>query len=105
MSKIEITEQELHTIVFDLWMDKNIMNPEHLNMVLKDKIKEHQAKHNEDLGDVSCCDFALWLQDNYSTNKKQGYTEPLPKGYWRKDFTDEHYSVTELAELYKKSYS
>ena len=54
---------------------------------------------------VSCCDFALWLQDNYSTNKKQGYTEPLPKGYWRKDFTNEHYSVTELAELYKKSYS
>jgi hypothetical protein len=53
MSKIEITEQELHTIVFDLWMDKNIMNPVHLNMVIKDKIKELKAKHNEALDIVS----------------------------------------------------
>jgi len=55
--------------------------------------------------DVSCCDFALWLQDNYSTNKKQGETEQLPKGYWRKDFTNEHYSIAELIAIYNRSCS
>jgi len=64
---------------------------------LADKIL---ALHN-----VSCCDFALWLQDNYSTNKKQGEIEPLPKGYWRKDFTNEHYSITELIAIYNRSCS
>ena len=58
-----------------------------------------------DIHDVGCCDFALWLQDNYSTNKKQGETEPLPKGYWRKDFTNEHYSITELIAIYNRSCS
>ena len=55
--------------------------------------------------DVSCCDFALWLQDNYSTNTKQGESHPLPKGYWRKDFTNEHYSITELIAIYNRSCS
>ena len=64
-----------------------------------------QVKNNDLLHDVSCCDFALWLQDNYSTNKKQGEAEPLPKGYWRKDFTNEHYSITELIALYNRSCS
>ena len=41
-------------------------------------------------------DFTTWLQDNYSTNKKQGSSEPLPKGYWRKDFTDEIFKVEDI---------
>ena len=49
-----------------------------------------------DLFGVSGCSFALWLQDNYSTNEKQGSDKPLPKGYWRKDFTDEIHKVEDL---------
>lgn len=45
---------------------------------------------------VSGCLFATWLQDNYSTNKKHGFTEPLPKGKWRKDFTNDIYDVDDL---------
>lgn len=73
--------------------------------IVEDIIDNSEPVKSVVLDLVSCCDFALWLQDNYSANKKQGGTDPLPKGYWRKDFTNEHYSVTELAELYKKSYS
>lgn len=74
--------------------------------ILDEKIKTLIAntKNNKkalNICDVSCCDFALWLQDNYSTNKKQGEVAPLPRGYWRKGFTNDHYSTVELFEIYK----
>jgi hypothetical protein len=53
--------------------------------------------------DVSknCIQFAIWVQDNYSQNKKQGSINPLPKGKMRKDFTDEIYTVNEIWEHFK----
>lgn len=57
---------------------------------------QSKLKTHVDLDGVSGCSFALWLQDNYSTNEKQGSDKPLPKGYWRKDFTDEIHKVEDL---------
>ena len=48
---------------------------------------------------VNGIDFAKWLQDNYSTNDKQGSNKPLPKGYWRKDFTDDVYKIGTIAKI------
>ena len=44
----------------------------------------------------SCIEFATWLQDNYSQNKKQGSKEMLPKGYMREDFTDNAFPISEI---------
>jgi hypothetical protein len=49
---------------------------------------------------VNGIDFAKWLQDNYSTNDKQGSNKPLPKGYWRKDFTDDVYKIETVWDEY-----
>lgn len=43
-------------------------------------------------------EFGTWVQDNYSQNAKQGGKEMLPKGTMRKDFTDDHYSMEEIAD-------
>jgi len=47
-----------------------------------------------------CIDFSTWIQDNYSPNKKQGSIYPLPKGKYRKDFTDEIYTVSQLYDVF-----
>ena len=52
--------------------------------------------------DNSYIEFAKWLQDNYSTNTEEGGTKPLPKGTWRKDFTNDHYDIEEIFEEWKK---
>lgn len=48
----------------------------------------------------SCIEFATWLQDNYSQNKKQGSKDTLPKGYMRKDFTDNTFPISEIYKEY-----
>ena len=47
-----------------------------------------------------CVDFATWIQDNYSPNTKQGGKHPLPKGKYRKDFTNEIYTISELYSVF-----
>jgi hypothetical protein len=47
-----------------------------------------------------CVHFATWIQDNYSPNKKQDSSHPLPKGKYRKDFTDEIYTISELYSIF-----
>ena len=47
-------------------------------------------------------EFTTWVQDNYSTNTKQGGVIPLPKGMWRKDFTDDHYSIKDIYTTYNE---
>ena len=47
-----------------------------------------------------CVDFATWIQDNYSPNTRQGGIHPLPKGKYRKDFTDDIYTISELYDVY-----
>ncbi len=47
-----------------------------------------------------CVGFAIWIQDNYSPNTKQGGIWTLPKGKYRKDFTDEIYTITQLYDVY-----
>lgn len=47
-----------------------------------------------------CIDFSTWIQDNYSPNKKQGGIYPLPKGKYRKDFTDEIYTISQLYDIF-----
>ena len=79
------------------------------NVNMEEKIYEVLRKHKLplkkreelmvdlcDLFGVSGCSFALWLQDNYSTNEKQGSDKHLPKGYWREDFTDKIHKVEDL---------
>lgn len=48
MSKIEITEQELTNMMYSMWHESSsIMYPVDCVNIIKNKIKEHQAKHNE----------------------------------------------------------
>ncbi len=44
--------------------------------------------------------FGTWLQDNYSQNKTRNSKEMLPKGYMRKDFTDDVYPMDEIVKEY-----
>jgi hypothetical protein len=53
-----------------------------------------------DLMGVACCNFTTWVQDNYSTNDKEGSLKPLPKGKWRKDFTDEIFDIKDIFKIY-----
>jgi len=48
----------------------------------------------------SCIQFAIWVQDNYSQNEKQGSKKPLPKGKMRKDFTNDIFTISEIWERY-----
>lgn len=48
----------------------------------------------------SCIQFAIWVQDNYSQNEKQGSKKPLPKGKMREDFTDNIFTIAEIWERY-----
>lgn len=50
--------------------------------------------------DKEFIDFATWVQDNYSQSKNNGKTM-LPKGFMRKDFTEEIYSMNEIRQHYK----
>jgi len=60
--------------------------------------KDTSKKSTEliDGGGESCIEFAIWLQDNYSQNRKQGGKEMLPKGYMREDFTDNIFPISEI---------
>ena len=54
-------------------------------------------KQSDCISNISdCILFATWLQDNYSTNIKQGSNIPLGKGRWREDFSNTIYSVEVL---------
>jgi len=90
----------------------NLIVPNVKNKFCMDKIRE-QIEWNIDkyspemateeilnLFIVNGIDFAKWLQDNYSTNDKQGSNKPLPKGYWRKDFTDDVYKIETVWDEY-----
>lgn len=48
----------------------------------------------------SCIDFAIWVQDNYSQNKKANTHDMLPKGQMRKDFTNDIYTMAEIWQHY-----
>lgn len=60
-------------------------------------------------------DFVNWLRDNYSTHKNpnggyhsdmaQGCLWPLPKQVWRKDFSNEEYSIEDIFDLYQKQFN
>lgn len=58
----------------------------------------NKEKGNGVLADVSerLVEFGTWVQDNYSQNAKRGSKDMLPKGYMRKDFTDEVYTMAEI---------
>lgn len=56
MSKIELTEQELFSLMFNMWHEsKTIMNHVHCWKIIKDKIQKHKAKDNEVLDTVINC--------------------------------------------------
>ena len=48
----------------------------------------------------SCINFAIWVQDNYSQNKKANTHDMLPKGQMRKDFTNDIYTMAEICQHY-----
>ncbi|MCK9319208.1 hypothetical protein [Methanoculleus sp.] len=48
----------------------------------------------------SCINFAIWVQDNYSQNKKTNTHEMLQKGQMRKDFTNHIYTMAEIWQHY-----
>tara|TARA_Y100000389_G_scaffold185890_1_gene205720 strand:- start:372 stop:593 length:222 start_codon:yes stop_codon:yes gene_type:complete len=62
----------------------------------KKKVKKEDSKLPIFNVSESCIEFATWLQDNYSQNKKQGSKEMLPKGYMREDFTDNIFPISEI---------
>jgi len=48
----------------------------------------------------SCIQFAVWVQDNYSQNRKANILDMLPKGQMRKDFTNDVYTMVEIWQCY-----
>jgi hypothetical protein len=69
-----------------------------LQQVNKLKILLQQQVKNLNIHDVreSCIQFAIWVQDNYSQNKKANTYDMLPKGQMRKDFTNDIYTMNEI---------
>lgn len=60
--------------------------------------------------DKDMIEFVAWLRDNFSPLSSKIpssiYTQNwLPKGRWRRDFTDEILGVEQLLEEFKKSRS
>ena len=41
--------------------------------------------------------FGTWVQDNFSQNTKQGSYKFLPRGVMRRDFTDDHVKMEDIA--------
>ena len=53
MSKIELTEQELYSIMWDIRVRKDVIDKQRLIVLIDEKIAEIKAKHNEVLDLVS----------------------------------------------------
>ena len=62
-------------------------------------------KNENELEDIrkASINFAIWLQDNYSqtrTSDNRKNNNMLPKGFMRKDFTDDIYSISDIWKEY-----
>ena len=48
--------------------------------------------------------FGTWVQDNFSQNVKEGSKNTLPRGIMRRDFTNDHVEMEEIAGEFLKRF-
>jgi hypothetical protein len=53
MNKIELTEQELYSVMWDIRVRQDVIDKQHLIVLIEDKISEIKAKNNDVLDLVS----------------------------------------------------